>query len=413
MLNKLKKAIVLMVINPKLFCLKVYNKFIGKKDLYENRFKSVDGIHISYPYFANKLDAYIESFLCDIDRKKIDKIKYIVNYLDNHINVIFKLYQKEKVVDYHSVLLRYKKYGIIEFKELITNEKIFENRIKALIKTKQNKISQTEYDKAKKSYLFKNHELIIYLTNYNKKGSISSIALNYCEFEDCLVNLFKLNDKTFDTTTTKPLKPSKKLVAFTFDDGPCSHTLDILDILDEFNAKATFFVVGSCMKANNSIILETIQRGHEVGNHTTNHARLSKLSKKQISRNLEDNDKLYYNITEEHMMTFRPPYGAYNKNVQKVANMPIILWSADSEDWELLDAKKVVARVLNEISEGGIVLLHDIHPTTVEAVRILLPILYADNYEVVSVKKLFEAYGIIPENGQIYNKLNKYKPEDF
>ncbi|MDD4188447.1 MAG: polysaccharide deacetylase family protein [Bacilli bacterium] len=301
------------------------------------------------------------------------------------------------------------------------DNKILNEKIKVFIEINNLNITEKEYELAKKSYLFKDNELEIYLTNYKEDNTITLITINYWELKDNLNFPYELDKKyvlmapvqkeVIIENSTNPIIPpkeleNKKLVAFTFDDGPSKYTLEVLDILDEFNAKATFFVVGYNVKIRNSVVLELYNRGFELGNHTIDHSRLTKFNCEKANEKITQNNELVKNITNEEMILFRPPYGAINETLINCLNYPIILWSVDSRDWESRNTEMIIYEVLSNVEDGSIVLFHDLYPTTVEAIKLILPILYADNYEVVSVSELFNARGIPLENNKLYRKTS-------
>lgn len=424
MKRKSNTLIYLIFASIVIFCLVIINLFIYLKDfnmLYEDKSRTIKDTTLNYPYFNNEKDIYIEEYLNIIDTTKVDDVKYLVNYLGEYTNIIFKLYQNDTVVDYYSILFN-DKNNFVTINDLIFDDKILNEKVKLFIDINNLKISEKEYKIAKKSYLFKDSEMEIYLSNYKDDNTISLITINYWELKDNLNFPYELdkkyvlmipaqNEENVVQDNTNPIIPpkelkDKKLVAFTFDDGPSKYTLEVLDILDEFNANATFFLVGYNIKIRNSIVLDLYNRGFELGNHTTDHSRLTKFNCSKANDKISQNNDLVKNITNEDLILFRPPYGAINETLVKCLNYPIILWSVDSRDWESRNTEMIMYEVLASVEDGSIVLFHDLYPTTVEAIKLLLPILYADNYEVVSVSELFVARDIPLENNKIYRKAS-------
>jgi len=332
--------------------------------------------------------------------------------MDEYVNIVFRMFKNELIVDYYSML--FKKEELINIDDLLDIKQL-EAKIALFIENNRHVISFKEYLEANKSYLFKDFELEIYLTNFNDQGNISLVNINYNEIKDHLKVPFKLSSNfnplkggSTTTTTTKPPEPEipPKLISFTFDDGPSIYTLEILDIMDEYKAKGTFFVIGYNVKRYNTILIETHDRGHEVGNHTTDHSRLNKINKNNIPSKIIPLQEMVYNLTLEPIKVMRPPYGAYNDNVARIIDMPLILWSIDTRDWEKRDVENIVSIVMGNIKEGDIVLFHDLYPTTVQAVSALLPLLYEQNFKIVSVSELFKQKDIELVNGQVYRKAS-------
>lgn len=176
-------------------------------------------------------------------------------------------------------------------------------------------------------------------------------------------------------------------VALTFDDGPSVYTPGLLDILQESNVQATFFVLGQSVRIQSETVLRMHEEGHQVANHTWNHPNLTQLPDDQIVKQLKDTNDLVYRITGEEMTLFRPPYGAYNDHVRASSDMPVILWSVDPLDWRDRDAEIVAARII-ESPAGAIILAHDIHRTTVAAIPSIIVGLRERGFHFVTVTKL-------------------------
>ena len=254
---------------------------------------------------------------------------------------------------------------------------------------------------------------VILISNNDGEIKFNNMAIDYSEvgvFQNIVVTTTLTTQKNEDNSTvestTEKVPPViyDKVVAFTFDDGPSKYTLEIMDILDKYNSKATFFEVGYMIKNNADIVKEVINRGFEVGNHTTDHSNLRKLSYEKIKTKINDNNSLFYEITGKNMTYLRPPYGNLNENVKKIVDVPIIKWSVDSRDWESRNRDKIVALVKSTIKDGDIVLFHDLYSTTKDAIEVLVPDLINEGYKIVSVSELFNLKGIALEPQKVYNK---------
>jgi len=166
-----------------------------------------------------------------------------------------------------------------------------------------------------------------------------------------------------------------KCVALTFDDGPGPDTERLLDMLGRAKAKATFFVVGPQVSQFPGTLLREAEEGHEVGNHTQHHLQLTAESAKVVHRELDDTSRIIEEILGFGPDLFRPPYGATDKRVEKEARkegMSVILWSVDTDDWRHKNSSKVARQAIRGLRRGSIILMHDIHPTTVDAVPRIL-----------------------------------------
>ena len=176
-------------------------------------------------------------------------------------------------------------------------------------------------------------------------------------------------------------------VALTFDDGPSIYTERLLDILKEHDVKATFFVVGQSARIHAATIRRMNQEGHQIGNHTWNHPNLTELSDELIQEQIQRTDSIISQIIGETTPHMRPPYAAYNDHVLAVSGMPFILWSVDPLDWKDRDPEIVAARIIASPA-GAIILAHDIHRTTVEAMPSIVASLKSKGIRFVTVTEL-------------------------
>jgi len=187
-------------------------------------------------------------------------------------------------------------------------------------------------------------------------------------------------------------------VALTFDDGPSVYTAGLLDILKEHNVKATFFVLGTNVRIQSETLYRTYQEGHEIGNHTWDHPIMTKLSDAQIREQLQLTDNLIAQIIgvpTPFTPFLRPPYGAYDDRVKAVSGLPIIFWTVDPEDWRDRNAEIVAARIIDS-PVGAIILAHDIHKSTVDAVPAIIAALKGRGIHFVTVTKLFAPQPLLP-----------------
>lgn len=195
-----------------------------------------------------------------------------------------------------------------------------------------------------------------------------------------------------------------KLVAFTFDDGPhTSVTMRIVNALEKNDAKATFFVVGNRAGYDEAALKKAVNIGCEVGSHTHTHKNLTKLTAAQIADEMNKSTNAISAVTGVPVKLMRPPEGAHNESVRNNMNYPLIMWSVDSRDWKHRDAQKVYDSIMNSVFDGSIVLMHDLYPSTAEAVERLLPALKAKGYKVVTVSELMSSRGVTMQNGKTYS----------
>lgn len=198
----------------------------------------------------------------------------------------------------------------------------------------------------------------------------------------------------------------EKTIAFTFDDGPDkTQTLKILKVLEENDAKATFFVVGSRVNKYPDIVAAELAKGHEVGNHSFHHPSFQNIANNTVVTEISETQQAIMQATGHQAVLFRPPGGQYNQHIVDVAKqnkLQLILWSwhQDTMDWASPGVYKIVNRVLKNVRNGDIILMHDCvyhKPQTAEALAILLPELKKRGYSFVTVSQLM-AHKVSPKS---------------
>lgn len=182
-----------------------------------------------------------------------------------------------------------------------------------------------------------------------------------------------------------------KVIALTFDDGPGPHTAHLLDILDQYGAKATFFLIGSKVSGQASVVRSIQARGHQLGNHSWSHPELPKLSVDQIAGEIDRTNEAIRQATGVKPSILRPPYGAVNGVVLeqiRARGMSSILWSVDTRDWADRNSQIVCSRAVAGAHPGAVILMHDIHQTSVNAVPCILSSLKQQGYSFVTIQRL-------------------------
>ncbi|MBQ7595151.1 MAG: polysaccharide deacetylase family protein, partial [Clostridia bacterium] len=199
----------------------------------------------------------------------------------------------------------------------------------------------------------------------------------------------------------------KKLIAITFDDGPAGadSTGKLLDNLDKYNARVTFFVVGNRVANYASTLKREYEMGNQIGSHSYTHANLAKLSEQKIKDEISKTDSAIKKVIGVEPDCMRPPYGSINDTVKKVVGKHIITWSIDTLDWKYKNAETVCNNIVNKAFDGAIVLLHDLYPTSVEGALKAMKILQEKGYAFVTVDELAELRGVKMSNSKVYNNF--------
>ena len=204
------------------------------------------------------------------------------------------------------------------------------------------------------------------------------------------------------------------MVALTFDDGPTAYTAKILDLFEQYNAKGTFFVIGSSLNDRTKPILQRmVDLGCEIGMHDLSHKDLTRFSASANTKRIERMRTLISGQIEGGYDTrlLRPPYGSVNKAVRqacRAGNVACIRWSVDTRDWSNKNPKTILKIVRSEIKDGAIILFHDRLDTTVTALETVIPWLREQGYDLVTVTELIESSGQPMEYGKDYRRKPGY-----
>ena len=358
--------------------------------------KTLGNILISKPEFDNSiLDEYIDNYIVsNVCNNLIFNIDYLTNDL---INLKLECNNNKE-----TNLYDLKQSKFINFKELIKDEEVFKDRVYNLLCLKYPIFVAKEVDIINSDYIINNNEIILTYNTLNY--GMVNIKINNNEIEE-LLNYNMKYDKVYENEKYV-LDPNKKTIAFTFDDGPSEYDLEIINALKESHSTATFFVVGSRINNYQRSIFSMIENKMEVGNHTYSHKSLKKISDSEALYQINETNNIYKSLTNEEIHLLRPPYGAYKDNISSF-NMPIIMWNIDTLDWQVRNTDKVYNHILNNISDGDIILMHSLFDTTKNAVIKVLPELYKRGYQVVSVTELASLKGINLESGKVYHSFIK------
>lgn len=359
-------------------------------------------VNVEYPRFKDdKINKLITDIIYDYVKefKKFDTVQkslimnYKLYYFDNYVNITFNIENTLEKAKNKNILLNLKNKEI-SYISSVYDKEYLENEINEIVYYKY----QTDvYEKIKESninnntYIIDENKIEVYFNNINFEN------LDYIPYI-----IIPLTEDTFNEDEVPD--ENKKYIAFTFDDGPSKSTKELLKTLELNDSTATFFMLGNRMKYNEEIVKEIYKSSSEVASHTYSHKNLNKLSKDDILKEINSTSIIFNKITNDNIKYIRPPYGNYNDTV-KSTNFPIILWNIDPKDWLVKDSTKVYNSVLKHACDGCIVLMHDLYPTTIEAVKMLIPKLNSLGYEVVSISDLVKYKNYNLKNGEIIRKI--------
>jgi len=248
-------------------------------------------------------------------------------------------------------------------------------------------------------------ELKLYYYEYLDNNILNKEEVNFMADldEEEIISVDKVdNNLEYDVYMDRVIDRSKPMIALTFDDGPSHNTGRIIDVLNKYGVKATFFVLGANILGNEDIIEELKISGMEIGNHMYSHKLLTRMKEDDIKKEYNKTRKLIYDIVGEYPSLTRPSYGSANKKVRRVIDSPIIGWNIDTLDWKYHNSNYIENKILNKVSDGSIILMHDIYSATGNAIEKVIPKLLDSGYQFVTVSELFYYKNIELENGKMY-----------
>ena len=195
-------------------------------------------------------------------------------------------------------------------------------------------------------------------------------------------------------------------MALTFDDGPNQkYTPQLLDGLKERDVHATFFLVGNLAEMNDALVWRIAAEGHQIGNHSYDHAKLDKLTEWESRQDVKKCDEILQDILGQGSYWVRPPYGCLTDAECACMDTPLINWSVDTEDWKSQNVDSILDIAYRDCFDGCIILFHDSYKTSVEAALMLIDHLQEQGVKFVTVEELFAVKGVTPENGKSYRMV--------
>ena len=381
--RKINKQIEKLVNEEK----KLFLKKAYKHKKYDNELN----INYSYLTLDNLYSIHIRSYSYigrDNDYRRVDKIIYYDSSSNKEIkidNIVSsnKFYEvlRNKTYDYLNANIE--KYNIKDINSLSERLTAIKDNYNIVTFGKDNievslEPSSVSNYKNEINISIEYNDVIKYLnTSYIKVDAASNS------------NVDNLVSKNYDRIRDSKNFEGKKLVAITFDDGPgYAKTEKLITELDKRDARVSFFMLGELANKQKDLVKKVYNYGHTIGSHTYDHKNLKKLDDEQLFFEVNYTNEILSEIIGEDIRFIRPPYGAYNDDVLSKINMAFILWNVDTLDWKYRNAEKVRDYIVEHAEDGDIILLHDIHPTSVDGTIMAIDILKNEGYEFVSLDEM-------------------------
>lgn len=261
-------------------------------------------------------------------------------------------------------------------------------------KLEQEKIDQivkvfSDQDLSAWNFDYKDSQIILYPSQ--SVENLNEIALPVSSFFELIQSSYLL-DKDAELYKVYFEKKNRKVVALTFDDGPNPATTNqALDTLSKYGIKATFFVLGKNVSGNEEILKRMKADGHVIGNHSWSHPVLSKLSLDEAKKQITDTEAALTKVLGSSSKLMRPPYGAITDDIRNSLNLSFIMWDVDSLDWKSKNETAILTEIQRQVKNGSIILMHDIHAETVNALPKVIDYLKGQGYEFVTVPEMLHS----------------------
>ena len=261
-------------------------------------------------------------------------------------------------------------------------------------KLEQDKIDQivkglSDQDLSAWNFDYKDSQIILYPSQAVE--NLDEIALPVSSFFELIQSSYLL-DKDAELYKAYFEKKNRKVVALTFDDGPNSTTTNqALDTLSKYGIKATFFVLGKNVSGNEEILKRMKADGHVIGNHSWSHPVLSKLSLDDAKKQITDTEDALTKVLGSSSKLMRPPYGAITDDIRNSLDLSFIMWDVDSLDWKSKNEAAILTEIQREVKNGSIILMHDIHAETVNALPKVIDYLKGQGYDFVTIPDLLDS----------------------
>ncbi len=222
---------------------------------------------------------------------------------------------------------------------------------------------------------------------------------------------------SFSVAAETETETESKLIALTFDDGPNTYTTpQVLDILEEYDAKASFFLIGDRINDDSAeVVKRAYEMGCEIDSHSKTHSYMTELTAEEIQAEMEYVDEYVYSIIGEYPKFFRPPYLSVNQTMYDTIDIPFITGYSSGDSNSEKTAQDVTDAVLTYAKDGAIILMHDFYGNdkTVEALQTILPELASQGYEFVTLTELFERKGETPLHEFCYSEVQRHPCNDY
>lgn len=419
-----------------------------KNHLYEKKETKNYVIQIEYPHLSDKnLANYTREYIGDKKRQFIDNVQkleltndakyefktdYQVNEMDDTVGVHLQVYEYTGGAHYirndKSYYYDKKNNKLVTILDFLEGEEALErlgniafyyvmqysqkhnldfnqDMVKAGLKSEPLNYEYFNFEEDGLKLVFPPYQVAYYAA-----GEVS-IKIPYQELGGIVKQQYLKIEKKDSVSVPKNMRDikqfmNKKLIAFTFDDGPSNvATNKLLDNLDKYQARVTFFVLGSRVDNYKETLKKAYDMGNLIGSHTYHHKDLLTLSSYDVMKEIRQTNDKMKQIIETDIKYLRPPYGNINAEIKEFSNMYTILWDLDTEDWKYKDQNTIANYIISNAHDGAIVLLHDLYETSVDGALQAMEQLEKEGYAFVTIEEMARIKGLTLNTEENYYQL--------
>ena len=338
-------------------------------------------------YYTEKLDSVLKGIIThsiskqiyDLSNSKVEETEK-TSFGKVYLTEDGKLFTLDQLFSDSS---KAKEILLKELTSFLKDKKLEQGKIDQLVK------SFSDQDLSAWNFDYKDSQIILYPSQAVE--NIDEIALPVSSFFDVVQSSYLL-DKDAELYKAYYEKKNQKVVALTFDDGPNPATTNqALDTLSKYGIKATFFVLGKNVSGNEEILKRMRADGHVIGNHSWSHPVLSKLSLDEAKKQITDTEDALTKVLGSSSKLMRPPYGAITDDIRNSLDLSFIMWDVDSLDWKSKNEASILTEIQRQVRNGSIILMHDIHAETVNALPKIIDYLKEQGYHFVTVPEMLSS----------------------
>ena len=338
-------------------------------------------------YYTEKLDSVLKGIIThsiskqiyDLSNSKVEETEK-TSFRKVYLTEDGKLFTLDQLFSDSS---KAKEILLKELTSFLKDKKLEQGKIDQLVK------SFSDQDLSAWNFDYKDSQIILYPSQAVE--NIDEIALPVSSFFDVVQSSYLL-DKDAELYKAYYEKKNQKVVALTFDDGPNPATTNqALDTLSKYGIKATFFVLGKNISGNEEILKRMKADGHVIGNHSWSHPVLSKLSLDEAKKQITDTEDAITKVLGSSSKLMRPPYGAITDDIRNSLDLNFIMWDVDSLDWKSKNEAAILTEIQRQARNGSIILMHDIHAETVNALPKIIDYLKEQGYHFVTVPEMLNS----------------------